>query len=68
MNEATARMCSTRLALSEMLKAASQKLERTGHPPRGAVSRNAQPGLDHAKAAVAELTQRLANHRQSHGC
>jgi hypothetical protein len=68
MNEAIARMCSTRLALSEMLVTASRKLERAVHPPPGAVSGNAQGGLDHAKAAVAELTERLANHRQSHGC
>jgi hypothetical protein len=68
MNEATARMCSTRIALSEMLEAASRKLARTLHPPPGAGRGNAQGGLDHAKAAVAELTQRLANHRQTHGC
>jgi hypothetical protein len=68
MNEAIARMCSTRLALSEMLVTASRKLERAVHPPPGAVSGNAQGELDHAKAAVAELTQRVANHRRSHGC
>jgi hypothetical protein len=68
MNEATARICSTRLALSEMLETASRKLERTVHPPSSAGSGNAQPGLNHAKTAVAELTQRLANHRRTHGC
>ena len=68
MNEATARMCTTRLALSEMLVTASRKLERVVHPPPGAVSGNAQGGLDNAKSAVADLTQRLANHRRSHGC
>jgi hypothetical protein len=64
MNEAVARMCSTRLALSEMLVTASRKLKRAVDLPPGAASRNAQDGLDHAKAAVAELTQRLAHHRR----
>jgi hypothetical protein len=68
MNEAIARMCSTRLALSEMLVTASRKLERPVRPSPRAGRGNVQGGLDHAKAAVADLTQRLANHRQSHGC
>jgi hypothetical protein len=68
MNEATARMCTTRLALSEMLVTASRKLERAVDLSPSAVSGNAQGGLDDAKSAVADLTRRLANHRRSHGC
>jgi hypothetical protein len=51
-----------------MLATASRKLERTGHMPPYAPAETSQGGINQAKAAVAELTERLANHRRSHGC
>ena len=68
MTEEEIRMCSTRSALSEMLEAASRRLERTlrGAPTGG----HGKPpiSLEEARNAVADLTARLATHRSAHGC
>jgi hypothetical protein len=67
-NEETTRICSTRTALSEMLEAASRKLERALRRAPAAESGNPQSGLDQVRASIADLAARLANHRSVHGC
>lgn len=68
MVEPDSKFCSTRNALSEMLQTASRKLERTLRLTPAAQTRDAQSALEQAKTAVADLTARLANHRDLHGC
>jgi hypothetical protein len=68
MTEERNRICSTRTALSEMLEAASRKLERRLRVKPAAEAGNAPNGLEEARTAVADLTARLAKHCTLHGC
>ena len=68
MIEENVRICSTRNALSEMLATATRRLERSLNAVPKAPTGNEPSALDQAKAEVAQLTARLANHRTSHGC
>jgi hypothetical protein len=66
--EEKTRICSTRTALSDMLATASGKLERALRFTATAHLGNTQSGLEQARKTVADLTARLANHRNLHGC
>jgi hypothetical protein len=68
MLEEKTQTCSTRDALADMIETASRRLDKA---LRLAAEQHASAGtevVEHAKAAVASLTTRLAAHRELHHC